>query len=460
MKAVALIACGCVLGACAGQGTSGGTREENPTASVPAERRLGRLDVLVRDRQDRPIAEARVGEIQSDDRRFWEVPVPAGAAPGVYRLDEHAPGTIRVCVRARGFAPTVATAHIGADDAREISVRLAPAASIRGVVLDDRGFSVEGATVSACSEDESGLNLVDAIDEKLPIVTALDGAFEIPDLAEGPYSVGAWNDDAYMQGEPPVVRAPAEDVVLRVVRCGEIRFYLRVPPGGPVPETVVSEHCESNWHGGVFTEERLPPGPGRLRLFARGYCALTLDYVVEPATRTDLGEFVLDEGVVLRGRVTDPSGEAVAGASVDLMLDVLARDPRVVTDDRGAFEMPHADRGANRLRVERDGFVRGEYAVSGDAATASSTLVLLHGGVLRLRVVDAAGLPAPSVRFFMTDSGGGIVYGDRDSITDDRGMCEIRLAEGKYRVTAGGDESPTTFAVSEGGTSDVTLMKR
>src|SRR5215831_10397127 len=103
MKAVALIACGCVLGACAVRSASVVERDATTATTSQAADRPDRLDVLVRDREDRPVSDARVGEIQSDSRRFWAVPVPAGPVPGTWRLDGHVPGAIRLYVRAHGF---------------------------------------------------------------------------------------------------------------------------------------------------------------------------------------------------------------------------------------------------------------------------------------------------------------------------------------------------------------------
>ncbi len=429
-------------------------------------RRLGRLDVLVRDPEDRAVAGARVGEI-ADGPYNWgghisESPVPAGPAAGTYRIDGHFPGDLSLHVVAPGLAPTIANAEIVEGDAREITVRLARAVSIRGVVLDDRGLPVEGATVQAHPQ-EGYLMVLDDPDER-QIVTGPDGKFEIPGLAAGPHEVWASTDGDESWSEATVVGAPAEGVVVRLVhvaRSGQIRFRLRVPPGGPVPAEVSYDLGAFSWRGGEFNMEHLSAGPGRLRLFPDGYAALTLDYVVAPERTTDLGEFLLDEGVVLRGRVTDPSGKAVEGATVTLVLAHSMGDPHVSTDADGTFEIPHGERGANQISVGRNGFLRGEFTVPGEATTPGAALVLRRGGLLRARVVDAAGRPAPSVFLSITHSGGATAADDlpRSSFTDARGACEVRLPAGTYGVGVG-DAAATEIVLAEGGTTDLTLRMR
>jgi hypothetical protein len=213
-----------------------------------------------------------------------------------------------------------------------------------------------------------------------------------------------------------------------------------------------------NWLDGAF-EVEVEPGEGELHYFPRGFAPLTLHYRVGGGETADLGDIVLDEGAVLRGRILDTNGRPVAGAVCILDLLWSQGDPRATTGEDGAFSIPHAARGENRVVVRREGFLRDEFTVPGEAPGGPPDLVLRRGGLLRVRVETAAGLPAPGygVRFILRGS----PMSPKDcphAGTDARGRCEIRLPAGTWDVAAGWDGGTTEAVLAEGSTVEVRLV--
>lgn len=90
---------------------------------------------------------------------------------------------------------------------------------------------------------------------------------------------------------------------------------------------------------GRFELEALAPGPVRLVVHASGFAPHARDRAGRFDCRVDLdlGDVRLEPGLALRGRVVDPRGEPVAGASVVLALECAHRASHVRFPGRGVL---------------------------------------------------------------------------------------------------------------------------
>lgn len=89
----------------------------------------------------------------------------------------HGPEQVTLAVGATGFVPTAVTLHILRDQILAQNIALRRKVGLAGRVLDENGLGVSGARVNIrCSEIRYATT---------PIRTLANGAFEIPDAAEG-----------------------------------------------------------------------------------------------------------------------------------------------------------------------------------------------------------------------------------------------------------------------------------
>src|SRR6185295_18023714 len=107
----------------------------------------------------------------------------------------------------------------------------------------------------------------------------------------------------------------------------------------------------------------------------------------------DLGDVVLETGLVIRGRVRDKDGNGVAGASVR----AFGQGPEesqgeATSEDNGAFLLAGLKAGLHEVTASKEPFAsaRARAQAGGDPVE----LVMEEGGEIAGRVVDAQGQPA------------------------------------------------------------------
>ncbi len=235
-----------------------------------------------------------------------------------------------------------------------------------------------------------------AAPEKAPVVAtagALSGRFGEADLGR--------------------VRLRLLDVVGRRPIASE-RLLLYDRTGGRV-EAVSGED-------GVTLFERLVPRRGyRLEIQVPEHAAVHVQGVeVKPGATTDLGDILVGANLVLRGRVVDGSGRAVAGASVAVYTEarsmlaegiVFAMAAQLTTfpsaldeatsDDQGWFTLKELGAGTYRLEARRAGYAtRYEpgVVVAEDRPARDMTIVLGEGAAMIGVVKDESGKPVEGAR--------------------------------------------------------------
>jgi hypothetical protein len=140
---------------------------------------------------------------------------------------------------------------------------------------------------------------------------------------------------------------------------------------------------------------------------------------------------VLKSGLTVRGVVTDEFGYHLAGAKVThrrtggsgCATDLTGTATQVVTEWDGSFVLPGLRPGEESIIVTSDGFVPQQIEVPRATNTASLAVELKPGGVLRLRILDQAGLPVPKARIALEWCGGRPAPVEWDSLTDSDGRA-------------------------------------
>lgn len=283
---------------------------------------------------------------------------------GTFHVEGVAPGQVEVLARQAGFA-TGASERLrvsGGETTGGIEVVLAPAGTLRGVVVDERGDAVADVRIEARSERDPW-----------PTIAFTD--------AQGAFSIAATGET--LVRALPVDRAPAE--VRATVASGATReTRLTLDPAGLRLSGRVVDARGFPVENAQLRVEALRPGTPILRTaFSAEDGTFELASVPAPPLRVtvDQGDFAMGTSVDVTsldeveievqpsvravGVVTDTwSGEPLAGAQILLVSDALPPLTReTTTGAEGRFALPRLRPGAYAMRVEAGGYVTVEESV-------------------------------------------------------------------------------------------------
>ncbi len=431
--------------------------------------------------------------------RFAAAPYPR------YQVEAAAPGHLA------GFVGDAVSAQ-------SVTLLLEPAAALAGIVVDAAGRPAAGVPVRARPSGDWDFRRSPR-DASPQTASGADGRFRFPRLLPRQlYEVSAHPEEnaparllartPVAGGEAPPLRlvlVAGQTVVGRVVdpeglpvAAAEVTLRrVQRPPGMPGgygftragPGTSVATGAD-----GRFRFQRLEAGEYDLQVTRQGFVATGRDNVALSAeTRAvDLGDVVLEPGVVLEGRVVGPKGAPVAEAQVQISRSDEPMFKRwspwhepVLTDADGAFRLGGLRRGEPvRLAVGHPSYVRLETGEIEVPPAAPLTLELRLQGSLALRVVDPDGEPVPraevsAVVETRVGSGQGVFSMGSSSYglgaTDQEGkllaqpepgthVLEVKAAGFETRrlpgVEVAGGETRSLEVVLRRGTTGVTLVGR
>ncbi|HXY37502.1 MAG TPA: carboxypeptidase-like regulatory domain-containing protein [Planctomycetaceae bacterium] len=111
-------------------------------------------------------------------------------------------------------------------------------------------------------------------------------------------------------------------------------------------------------------------------------------------------KIVLSPGLTVTGRVTDKSGEPVAGAVVQTSTGRFVR--KAVTDADGVYKLVGCEEGPKEIIASAKGFAPVSERVHLGPDVAPVAIQLSRGGTLRLRILDAGGRPIPKAEVFVS----------------------------------------------------------
>jgi hypothetical protein len=352
---------------------------------------------------------------------------------------------------------------VGVDETKRVEIRAPPAVPIAGVVVDDTGAPVAGATVNfvakvGCESSVSFGSVTTADDGSFHAVVSRLEDLYVHLFASGFADGGVWAEPA---GGP---------MRLVLLRAGTVRFRL-LPPRALTENTYVTARCLDDSGSEVATSDTecnadqlgvslvAPITTVRISVEVNGFLPATR--AVRPMLYKDveLGEIALDDGAVVRGRVVDSDSRPIEGAWVSVYgADKNAdRITSATSNDDGTFDVRGFAPGIVTLRASAGGFVNASLRVAATKTADPVVIALRRGGLVRVRVVDAAGAAAACDKFDVLDADGAPSDQSLDSTVT--GAFAGHLPAGRWRLVAtrGDVRAEETVDVVEGVTKDVVL---
>jgi protocatechuate 3,4-dioxygenase beta subunit len=301
------------------------------------------LTGVVRDGRDgRPLSGVR---IEARARASWAFGGGNDPTLGLVSARTDHEGRFRILGVGLGFFDVEArTAGYGAAKRPEVAagatvdLLLFPAASIAGVVLGPGRHPVRGALVRAerRSDPASVLGLE---------VTDARGRFLIAGVEPGSYVVKARHPDL-APGRRDVEVAALSEAQVEVELASGVAATGRLTDGQGRPvqgRVTLLEFGAPPWNlplapqpnvgaDGRFAVAHVPAGEHAIAVQAPGYTFQRVPIEVGPRDAgLDLGAVVLDRGAALTGRVTDPAGAPIEGATVSARRCAMGRRSRART---------------------------------------------------------------------------------------------------------------------------------
>ncbi len=392
----------------------------------------------------------------------------------------------------------------------ELVVRMAPAMTLRGQVVDSAGAGIAGAVVSGDKvrhlfsvqrqhELEGGGSWQL---ETIETVTGGDGSFELRRLAPARrFELRAARPGyaARHRAVPPLEPGePAPELVIVLERAwagfGQVLNEREMPIGGAevallpsltgaafeqdfeVKESYVAATDAEGW----FALRDLPAGPYYLAARAEGFPELLVPGIeIAPSEEPiDLGTVILVPGVLLSGRVVDAEGQPVAAAQLSVRNadgeQIVVQRPAsswfasAESRQNGSFHLPGLPRDSRLvLLAVADGYLARELAVTTGTDDQRLEVELSRGVGVAGLVLGPQGRPAAGSRVELRATGpqqGLSTATSRTVEAGEGGRFEARgLRPGEYQIAArlGDAESePLRRRLSVEGPADLTLELR
>ncbi len=291
---------------------------------------------------------------------------------GRFVFDGMLPRTHTLWVRLPGYAPREAMPVIPGGDA--LAVRLDPAATIDGIVLDVRGRAVANAQVEVVARD---------LDNRPRWVTAASTGFQ----------------DALFNAQSgrPASLVPRGDLG---VLPGRVPIVPVVP--GALAATVDTVGFRTDADGRFHITD-LPPGSAVVSVSHPGYARAVAPPVTLIAARSTEQEIILHPGGTLRGRVVSERRLPTAGIEIELRSPSDPMPQRALTTLDGTFNFIGIYGPATVTAWMAGRVVARAEVTLGDGAVVPLELVL--AGNLRQiegRVVDERGFPVGGAAITVT----------------------------------------------------------
>ncbi len=314
---------------------------------------------------------------------------------GTYVIEGIAAGSYYVRAAAPGFSTELwdnvfsydAASIVNVTSANEssgIDFTLEPGGSISGLVTNDIGEGISGASVFVepvpCCGTGYGYTSTD-----------FNGFYTVSDLAPGDYVVradatgfaGEYFDDTYDFGAathvPVQLGTETPDINLELAEQARISGRVTDADGHPISNAYVAANsevcCTSGGYAytdanGDYTIAGLAPGSYRVYSEAFGFVGEYYDdvhdYYLATFVTVGAGEeatgidFALDQAGAISGVVTNANGDPVAGAYVFTEQDTCCGYGDTYTDGNGAYTVVNLPPGAYYVRTTASGYA-GEY---------------------------------------------------------------------------------------------------
>lgn len=341
---------------------------------------------------------------------------------------------------------------------KNIEITLTVEGTISGTVVDENGEPVPEAQVFATPNFWEGAD-IESLRARGPAfaTTAGDGTFTIRGLPDTKFSLRASRGSQGSGMGKGVAAKPGDsDVRIVLATSATIEGQVRMSDGSTPDVAMVSVGFRPGvpTSKGKFVLRDIPPGSYELTIrgpeFATAYVP---DIEVKAAARLDLGSIAVEKGRVLRGVVTSPSGQAVAGATVVLgnrvYSDGTSLTPkeagpeiddamglrRATTDDSGRFELYGLGKTKSVLVADHVEYGR-SLGIELPTGTEDLEVPVKLSPVGSVRgTVQLNGKPVPNVQVLLTSTEGAAHLVIVQS--DERGAFYAeRVVAGELKVSA------------------------
>lgn len=308
------------------------------------------------------------------------------------------------------------------------TLKLLPAGSIAGRVVDEEGRPVADAAITVTLDPERGEEDLTGLGDARQVKTrtSIRGEFRAAGLAAGENYWLDWSKPGFVPGEkrlgplkPGEKRHGLELVLAKGYKAvGRVTgpddrpivgayVYLIPVPGNPQrrPRECSSYYDMDEQGGEAFTDAQgrfeitgLSPRRWELGSDAEGFVPSSVPgiYIAEGKRTVHLGTVILTPGLVIEGRVLDPAGQPIEGAEISVLkpgeLPFLA-SVEERTDGEGHFRLDQLVQGSRMdLIVAHKGFLRTTLPGLEPPATGVE-VVLQPASLIRGRVLDNARRP-------------------------------------------------------------------
>jgi len=446
--------------------------------------RGGTLTGTVRDAQHQPIPNASIMVMQGMGG------TPSSAATGedgVYKLERLTPGSYRVLRLPEGnriaitIGPGMKTVEVKEGEVAVVDFDDAAKITLTGRVL--RG---ERPVSSAMLMFFAGDGTVGASPEMKTTNAESDGHFQIGLDKPGLYTVLVQGMDDHMSRSSVKIEVPDQPQVAQdiVVSAGGIAGVVTGPDNAPVSNAVVRATQDpppaqmriggsgsQTKADGSYTIDGLEPGAYKVRAMAPGKKPAEATATVGDDGTVARVDLRLEPGRSLRGRVVDPRGNGLQGASIMAApAGSVAFEGSMlgITDVNGAFEVIAPSDGPLDVTALPGGYapvIQRNYIAPDDPDGPGLMLSASSGGRIQFRVVGADGKGKDGIQLLVRpqpDFPGSMMALIKQPVpaTKDSGNASADLlAPGAYVVTVENhpDVAPVTVPVSEGGVANATL---
>ncbi|MCE9635444.1 MAG: carboxypeptidase regulatory-like domain-containing protein [Planctomycetes bacterium] len=375
------------------------------------------------------------------------------------RLRRTHPGRHRLVLAGYDVLDQTVDFEVPANPATPVRVVVAAGAQIRGVVVDQAGRPIVRAGLW-CEPVEAQVDGAGETRHCEYAETRDDGTFFVTGLATVPYLV-----QVLIEGRPVLEQQVTPPLAALRLTVGDpdlpatVRFRIPPPSSGPTLGAWVMardgrDHDSSTWGSGSdakcgaspgeFTFEVAYSGEVWLEFTVKGWAPLRRIVRLTAGESLDLGPLERPASVPLAGRVLDRTGRPIAGARV---LPYWRDDLGARTGDAGEFVAPAVLPGTVTGGVFADGYPRQEFSAPSGDAPIGAAIVLLRGGTLRGRVVNADGAPWPGdVRAYVPSLLGAGTH-QVELRTGADGRFESPALPGTWRVEAKRGETVLATAI-------------
>jgi protocatechuate 3,4-dioxygenase beta subunit len=335
-------------------------------------------------------------------------------------------------------------------------IRLAPAATLEGEVVDEQGRPLQEAQMqllqARTSVHDEATMLVYQSDARSPLATGAEGLFRFERLRAGLrfdlFVSHPGHPASYVSG----VEVPRQEPLRIVLQTGRTLTGRVVDDAGrPVPGASVhrirsmeaQRELERTDAEGRFELRLLKPGPLAFAANADGFLPQVVRLQIPEKGEPSSIEIVLDRGAAVAGRVLDEQGGPVAGATVQVYIvsfEGSLNQYKSVTDGAGRYQIEALPRGQHRITVEsaEDRMLERGLEI-GDSDIPAFDITLTSGFEVSGRVTDLQGAPATHVLISLYSSILGFM---RNAQTGDDGFFRLPdVPEGRYLLEAGAAES-------------------